>query len=175
MTNLDWVLIAFVVLAALGGYKRGLVGTALWLIGIVVGAVLGARLAPHFLSGGSSSRYTALIGLVGAFVGVAVCQMIASIIGRSIRTGLHLLPPLHLLDSLGGAVVGAVWGLALVWIASAVALQIPGHRKLRKDVRRSHVVHRIDEVAPPHDILHVQKQLVKFAAMVRTDLPGSPR
>jgi uncharacterized membrane protein required for colicin V production len=164
MTNLDWVLIAFVVVSALGGYKRGLIGTALGLVGLIVGAVIGARLAPHFLS--AHTRYSALVGLFGALIGVALGQVIAAIIGKTIRTGLHLLPPLHLLDSLGGAAVGAVWGLALVWVAGAVALQIPGHAKVRKDVRHSHVIRRLDKIAPPHDLLHVQKKLVKFAAMI---------
>jgi hypothetical protein len=167
MTNLDWVLIGIVVLTGLGGYKRGLIGTVLSLAGLIVGAIVGARIAPTLLSGGSDSRYTALIGLVGAGIGIAVCQVIAGMVGKTIRGGLHLLPPLHLLDSLGGAAIGAVWGLALVWVASAVALQIPGHAKLRKDVRHSHVVRRLDKIAPPHDLLHVQKQLVRFEAMVR--------
>jgi uncharacterized membrane protein required for colicin V production len=165
MSNLDWVLVAFVVITALGGYKRGLIGTALSLVGLVAGAIVGARVAPHLFS--SDSRYTALVGLVGAIVGIALFQAVAAIIGGMIRTGLHLLPPLRLLDSLGGAVVGAVWGLALIWVASAVALQIPGHKKLRKDVRHSKVVHRLDKIAPPHDLLHVQKQLVRFAADLR--------
>ncbi|HEY4348871.1 MAG TPA: CvpA family protein [Gaiellaceae bacterium] len=169
MTNLDWVLIAFVVLTGLSGYKRGLIVTILSLIGLVVGAIVGARVAPHLLS--SHTRYTALIGLVGSGVGIAVFEVAARIVGRTIRGGLHLLPPLHLLDSLGGAVIGALWGLALVWVASAVALQIPGHAKLRKHVRHSHVVRRLDKIAPPHDLLHVQKQLVRFAAMVRSEHP----
>ncbi len=164
MTNLDWVVIGFVVITALGGYKRGLIGTVLSLLGLVVGAVVGARVAPHLLS--TNTRYSALVGLVGAFVGIAVFQLIASMIGKTIRTGLHLLPPLRLLDSLGGAAVGALWGFALVWVAGAVVLQIPGNSKIRRDVRHSHVIRRLDKVAPPHDLLHVQKQLVTFVASI---------
>jgi hypothetical protein len=142
------------------------IGTVLSLAGLVAGAVIGARIAPHLLSAGSHSRYTALAGLVGAFLGVGVCQLAAAIIGKSIRGGLRLLPPLHLLDSLGGAVLGALWGLALVWVATAVVLQVPGHKDARRDVRRSHVVRRLDRVAPPHDLLHVQKQLALIASKI---------
>jgi hypothetical protein len=102
VTNLDWVIAAVVVLSALGGYRRGLIRTVFWLVGLTAGAVVGARLAPHLLAAGTHSRYTAAVGLVGAFVGVAVCQLLAALGAKLIRGGLHLLPPLHLLDSLGG-------------------------------------------------------------------------
>ena len=137
MTNLDWVIAAVVVLSALGGYRRGLIRTVFWLVGLIAGAVVGARLAPHFLSAGPHSRYTAAVGLVGAFAGVAVCQLLTALAAKLIRGGLHLLPPLHLLDSLGGLALGGVWGLALCWVVGAVALQIPGHPKMRRDVRQS--------------------------------------
>ena len=169
MTNLDWVIVAVAALSALAGYRRGLIGTAFWLIGLVAGAVIGARVAPHLLSAGTHSRYTALIGLLGAIAGVAVCQLIASLIARSIRGGLHLLPPLHLLDSLGGAVVGAACGFALCWVVGAVALQLPGHHpKMRREVRQSEVLSRLDKVVPPQDILRVQKQLASIASRLES-------
>jgi uncharacterized membrane protein required for colicin V production len=166
VTRIDWIVLGFVGLTALGGYRRGLVGTALSLIGLALGAVVGARVAPEFLSAGSHSRYTALVGLVGAFVGVGAFQLVAAILARTIRGGLRLLPPLRLLDSLGGLAVGVVWGLALVWVAGAVALQIPGQPKIRQDVKRSKVVHRLDRIAPPHDLLLVQKKLVSLTSLL---------
>jgi len=168
VTNLDWVIVAVVVLSGLAGYRRGLIATAFWLVGLVVGAVVGARVGPHLLSAGTHSRYTALIGFLGALVGVAVCQLVASLLARTIRGGLHLLPPLHLLDSLGGLAVGAVWGAALCWVVGAVALQVPGHPKVRREVRHSEVLRRLDKVAPPHDILRVQKQLASLATRLES-------
>jgi hypothetical protein len=133
-------------------------------VGLVVGAVVGARLAPHFVHEGAHSRYTALVGLGAALAGVVVFQMLASAIAGMVRGSLRLLPPLHLLDSVGGAVVGAAWGLALAWVVGAVALQIPGHPKVRRAVRQSEVLQRLDHIAPPHDILRIQKRLVSFEA-----------
>jgi uncharacterized membrane protein required for colicin V production len=164
---LDWIILGLIALAALGGWRRGLVVTAFSLAGIVVGAVVGARAAPHFLAAGPHSRYTALVGFAGAIVGMAAFRLFAALLARTIRGGLRLLPPLHLLDSLGGAVVGAACGLALAWVAGAVALQIPGHPKVRKDVRRSKVLDRLNEVAPPHDILLVQKHLATIVSDLR--------
>jgi uncharacterized membrane protein required for colicin V production len=150
-------------LTAWAGFRRGIITTALSLAGLVLGGVVGARLAPHFLSHGVSSRYTALVGLGCAFGGIIVFQLLATMLGKTIRGGLHLLPPLHLLDSIGGLVVGALWGLVLAWIVGAVVLQIPGHPKWRHAVRQSQVMRRLDQVAPPHDILLVQKRFTALA------------
>ena len=132
----------------------------------MLGGVVGARLAPHFLAHGVSSRYTALVGLGCAVGGIVVFQLLANVLAHTIRGGLRLLPPLRLLDSLGGLAVGAAWGLVLVWIVGAVALQIPGHTKVRRDVRQSEVMRRLDQVAPPHDILLVQKRFTTIASTV---------
>jgi uncharacterized membrane protein required for colicin V production len=168
VTNLDWIIVAIVVLSALGGFRRGLIRTGFWLVGLVGGAVIGARVAPHLLEAGTHSRYTAVIGLVGALIGVVIFQLLASVIAGMIRGGLRLLPPLRLLDSLGGLAVGAVWGLALCWVLGAVALQVPGHPKVRREVRQSKVLHRLNQVAPPHDVLRIQKQLASIASRIQT-------
>jgi uncharacterized membrane protein required for colicin V production len=168
INTLDWIIVGIVVLTALGGYKRGVVGTVLSLAGLILGSTVGSRLAPHFLSGGAHSRYTALIGLVGAFIGIAVFQVLTSILAKSIRGGLHFLPPLHLLDSLGGLAIGAVWGLALAWVAGAVVLQVPGHKQWKHDVRHSKIERRLDKIAPPHDLLRVQKRFLAIASQMST-------
>ena len=113
-----------------------------------------------------SSRYTALVGLGCAFGGIVVFHLIAKMLATTIRGGLRLLPPLRLLDSLGGLGVGAVWGLVLVWIVGAVALQIPGHPEVRRAVRESKVMQRLDQVAPPHDILLLPKQFTEIASTI---------
>ena len=126
--------------------------------------MVGARAAPHFLTAGPHTRYTALVGLGGALIGMAAFRLFATYLAGTIRGGLRLLPPLGLLDSLGGAAVGAAWGLALAWVAGAVALQIPGHPEVRKDVRQSEVLDKLNTVAPPHDILLVQKHLATIVS-----------
>jgi hypothetical protein len=60
-----------------------------------------------------------------------------------------------MLDSLGGAAAGALMGLVLIWVAGAVALQIPGYPKVRSQVKSSQVLSRLDKLAPPKDILKV--------------------
>ena len=107
MTRVDWIALGIAALSALSGLRRGLIATVLSLAGITAGAVIGGRLAPQFLHGGSQSRYTPLAALAGAIVGAALVQGFAALVGASLRRALFVLPPLRLLDSIGGLVAGA--------------------------------------------------------------------
>ena len=159
MTTLDWILVGFIALSALSGYRRGLISTALSFAGLFFGAVIGARVAPHLLSTSTNAHYGALVGLGGALAGAAVLQTVGSLIGSFTRTGLHLVPPLRFLDSLGGLVAGALAGAVLVWIGSSAAAQLKGQQKVHDQVSRSHVIHRLDQIAPPHDLLKIRTPL----------------
>src|SRR5579862_670186 len=160
MTRVDLVIVGFVVVTALLGFRRGLVKTILSLAGFAIGAVVGARVAPHVLAHSTSSHYSALIGLAGAVVLAVVFQFLAGVLGSFFRAGLRLAPPLRLLDSLGGLAAGAIWGLVLAWVVGAVAVQVPGHPKWGRDARQSKVLHRLDKIAPPHDVLELRASLL---------------
>src|SRR4051794_11906662 len=114
MTILDWVLVAFIVLAAVVGMRKGLIVSALSLAGIAIGAVLGARIAPHLLHGGSSSAYTPLAALAGAAVLAVLFEVGGSLAGAFLRSGLKL-SPLRALDSAGGLILGAAAAVAIRW------------------------------------------------------------
>jgi S1-C subfamily serine protease len=174
MTKVDWIALGVVALAALAGLRRGLVATALSLGGLVFGAVVGARLGPHFLHGGAASPYTPLAGLVGAVVGAALLQAVGSLLGSLARGGLAIVPPLRALDSVGGLAAGALWGLALVWVAGAVALQVPGQTSLRREVQRSEVLRRLNRVAPPRTVLRALARVDPFPAIAGPPPPSVP-
>ena len=161
MTRLDWIIVGFAAFTALMGYRRGLIRSALSLAGLVAGAVIGARVAPHVLSGGDGSRYTALIGLAGAFIGASVLQAAGSAVGGMFRSTLHFAPPLRLLDSAGGLAAGAVWGLVLCWVVGAVALQLPGHSQWHSDARRSELLRRLNQVVPPREVLQLRSNVIE--------------
>lgn len=174
MTRVDWIALAIAALSALSGLKRGLIATALSLGGLAAGAVLGARLAPHVLHNGSSSPYTPLAGLVGALVGALILQTVASIVGSFARGSLAVIPPLRMLDSLGGLVAGAALGLALVWVAGAVLLQIPGQTTLRREVQRSVILQRLNELAPPRAVLRAFARVDPFPSIAGPAPPALP-
>ena len=68
MTRVDWIALGVIGLGALVGFRRGFVESVLSLGGLVLGAYLGSRIAPHVLPG-ADSAYTPLIGLAGAIGG----------------------------------------------------------------------------------------------------------
>src|SRR5205085_324719 len=121
---------------------------------IVAGAVLGARIGPHLLHHGAHSPYTPLAALAGAAILAIVLESVASFAGSAARSSLRV-TPLGPLDSLGGMVLGALGGLAVVWIAGAVALLLPGQTKLRQSAQQSFLIRRLDSFAKPRRLLDV--------------------
>ena len=172
MTRVDWIIVALAAFTAVMGYRRGLLRSALSLAGLAAGAVVGSRLAPHVLSGGQDSRYTTLVALAGAFIGASVLQTAGSWLGGMFRGSLRMMPPLRLLDSLGGLAAGALWGLVLAWVVGAVALQVPGHPEWHRDARRSEVLQRLNEFVPPREVLQLRAGLL--ARLSSTDRVESP-
>jgi S1-C subfamily serine protease len=164
MTTVDWIAAAVIGLAALNGLRRGLVGGAFSLAGILAGAYLGAKLAPQFLSG-SESPYTPLVALGGAVVLGALLQSAATVAANAIRRSLFVVPPLRVLDSLGGLALGAAAGAAIVWVAGAVALHTPGQTQLREEVQRSRILSEINERVPPSRLLDAIARVDPFAAI----------
>ena len=164
MTTVDWIAVGVIALAALSGLRRGLIGGVLGLAGIAIGAYFGAKLAPEFLSG-SESPYTPLVALGGAAVLVILLQSVASMAGGAIRTSLFVLPPLRWLDSLGGLVLGAAAGAAIVWVLGAVALHLPGQRELREEVQRSRILGEINERVPPSRLLDAIARVDPFLSI----------
>jgi S1-C subfamily serine protease len=73
------------------------------------------------------------------------------------------LPPLRLVDTLGGIMLGAATGIALVWVAGAVALHVPGQVKLREEVQRSRILGEINERVPPGRLLDAIARVDPFA------------
>jgi S1-C subfamily serine protease len=164
MTTVDWIAVAVIGLAALNGLRRGLVGGAFSLAGIAAGAYFGAKLAPEFLSG-SESPYTPLVALGGAIVLGALLQSAAAVAANAIRRTLFVVPPLRVLDSLGGVALGAAAGAAIVWVAGAVALHTPGQTELREEVQRSRILSAINERVPPSRLLDAIARVDPFAAI----------
>src|SRR5205807_4569076 len=80
LTRVDWIAVIVVAVTALGGLRRGLIGTAFSLAGIAGGAIAGARVAPHVLHGGTSSPYLPVAALAGAVVRAVLLQSVAATI-----------------------------------------------------------------------------------------------
>jgi S1-C subfamily serine protease len=169
----DWFAVVIVVVAALGGYRRGLVISAFSLVGLAAGAYIGSRIAPHLLRGGSASTWTPVAGLVGAVLGAMLFQFVALFVGSSIRGGLKL-TPLRLLDTAGGLLLGVAIGLAIVWVGASVALLSPGQTRLREEVERSAIVKQLDAALPPRTLLNLLARIDPFPSIVGPRAPSLP-
>ena len=174
MVNLaDWVAIAIVLLAAVGGLRRGLVLSAFSLIGLAAGAYVGSRIAPHVLHGGSNSTWTPVAGLVGAVLGAVLLQFGALVAASFIRGGIRV-TPLRLIDSAGGLLLGGAIGLAIVWVGASVALLSPGQTRLRQEVERSAIVKQLDSALPPRTLLNLLARIDPFPSIMGPRGPSLP-
>lgn len=154
MTGVDWLIVVFTVLLAFYGYLQGFIVGVLSLAGFALGALLGTRLAPLLLSGGSHSRYAPLFGLLGALLAGGVLASGLEGVGMRARAALRV-PGLRAVDGLLGATLTAAVGLGIAWIIGAVALQSPGSTALRTDIQRSAILRELNQLLPPSGpILH---------------------
>ena len=173
LKTVDWIALALIGLTAVAGLRRGLVATALSLGGLVAGAYLGSRAAPHLLHGGANSPWTPLASLGGAVVGALLLQTAAGIAGSFARGGLKV-TPFRFVDSFGGLVLGAATGVALVWVVGATALLVPGQPALRRAVQQSQIVRRLDETVAPSRLLHFLARIDPFPSIAGPAAPSRP-
>jgi S1-C subfamily serine protease len=173
VTRVDWLALGFVALAAFAGLRKGLVGSALSAVGIVAGAVIGARLAPHLLAGGDESPYTPIVALAGAAAGALLLETIGSLVASAVRRS-FLLGPLRPIDSAGGLALGAAAGFALVWVAGAVALHLPGRAELRRTAQRSEVLQRLNAIVAPARLMDALQRVDPFPTIAGPAAPVDP-
>jgi S1-C subfamily serine protease len=149
MTLLDWGIVAFALVLAVWGYQQGLIVGALTLAGFGVGAILGGRLGPELLSGGSESPYAPLVAAVAALLLGAIAAVTLEGLGLALRARLVRGPATQVVDGVGGAALIAALALGLAWVFGAVALHTPGATELRGDVQRSAILRALNRLLPP--------------------------
>jgi S1-C subfamily serine protease len=149
MTQLDWIILAFVAVLALFGFRQGFIVGVLSFGGFALGAFIGTRLGPLLLSQGTSSPYAPAFGLVGALLAGAILASGMEGLARRLRRGTLLIPGVGLLDGALGAALSAAVGLGIVWIVAAVVAQLPGQSQLRADIQRSAILGELNQLLPP--------------------------
>jgi S1-C subfamily serine protease len=160
----DWIAIAVVVLTAVGGVRRGLVTGVLSLGGLFAGAIVGARAVPGIV--GDLGGWTPLVALVGAALGGILGQTVGLFVGHTARKSMLPLPPLRVLDSAGGVLLGAATGLALCWVAGAALLYMPGQNDLRRVAQESSILSGLTEALPPERVIAALERIDTFSAIV---------
>ena len=94
-----------------------------------------------------------------------ILQSAAGFAGGTIRKSLFVVPPLRVLDTLGGGVLGAAAGVALVWVLGAAALHVPGQTELRRLAQESRILTRLNEEVPPSRLLDAIARVDPFGAI----------
>ena len=174
VTRVDWLALIVIAFAAVVGYRKGLIASALSVVGIVVGAIVGARLAPHLLAEGSASPYTPLVGLAGAAVGAVLLETLGTIAGTLLRTRVGVGTTGRTFDAAGGLLLGAAAGVAVVWVLGTVALQLPGRPGLRESVQRSLLLQKLNTVVPPAKMLRALARVDPFPTITGPAAPVAP-
>jgi len=150
MSLVDVGIVLFVIALAAVGFTRGLIASALPLIGFVGGVAAGARIGPALLPDGAESSYAPLVAvsagiLLGAFLAVALDGL-----GRRLRARIGG-GGIGVADGVGGALLLAALGLLLAWGFGAVALHASGSqaRDLRELVQKSAILGALNDALPP--------------------------
>jgi S1-C subfamily serine protease len=172
VTRLDWIVLAVIVFTALLGLWQGFTIGVLSALGMIAGALIGARLAPHLLPDGAESPYTPLVALAGAAGFAILFELLGSTAGAAVRRKLP--EALRTVDSVGGLALGALGGLVLVWLIAAVALQLPGQEDLRREVQRSAVLRKLNELVPPRSALRALARVDPFPSITGPVPPVGP-
>jgi S1-C subfamily serine protease len=171
----DLVVLLAVVLAAVAGYRIGLVARALSWVGLVAGLVVAARLLPLVLDQVESSQpgnrlLVALLVLLGGALGgqalgLAVGGRASSALPWSSRP----------LDHVAGAVIGGGGVLVAVWLLLPAMAEVQGGAA--RLVRDSSIARAIHDVAPePPDAVAALRELVDESGIPRVfdDLRRAP-
>jgi S1-C subfamily serine protease len=142
---LDLILVVLIVASAFSGYRQGFVVGVLSFVGLLGGAVIGAKLAPlvakHFA------------GTVAPFAAVVIVFAIASLgrvaagaLGGILRRRLRW-QPARTVDSVGGAVVSGLAVLLIAWFIGSSLVQAP-FPSVARQVNGSRVLAAVDHQVP---------------------------
>lgn len=163
--NLNWVdvlVLVLALLAAASGWRQGVATAVLAFTGVLLGAVVGVRLAPLVIEPVHSTAARAALGVGVVVLLVAVGETAGVLLGRAIRATLKQ-RAVRTLDSALGSVVQALGVLVAAWML-AVPLTSAAGTGLAGAVRGSAVLAEVNNVLP----MQAQKLPAEFGALLNT-------
>lgn len=147
MNGLDIIILLFVVLVVARGVRSGFLAGAISLVGVVLGASFGSRLAPVLLGEGEDPVVGAGITLASVFAFAVLGDVLARALSRSLRTRLTG-PASEVLDGLGGGALGLVLSLTMVWVMGIFALQAGALSGVHETLRGSAILNTLNDQMP---------------------------
>lgn len=146
MDGLDIVLIIVCFGFGLSGYRQGFIVGVLSFAGFLGGGALGAKYANSLHASLHIGLNAALFGLLVVIVFAVVGQLIATLIGASLRREMSW-QSLRTLDSVGGGAVSVISVLLVAWLLGT-ALANTSIGGVSREVRGSSVLHGVDQLMP---------------------------
>ena len=160
MNTLDLLVLAFAAMAALGGYRLGLLARVTSWIGMIVGAYTGARLLEPVLRNlDTASPSQLLLVTSGTLLGTAfIGQAIGLVVGRK----LHIALPFggaRQLDRVAGGGAGALGVFVALWLLLPLMGDVRGWAAVQS--RTSLIAEWIDQHVPdPPDTVATLRRFV---------------
>ena len=142
----DVVVVILALLAAVSGWRHGVAVALLSFVGVLIGAVLGLRLAPLVAAQVESQQAKVLLGVGAVVLLVALGEATGVYLGRFIRDRIRREGTLKV-DSTLGAGVQAVAVVVAAWLI-ALPLASTGFPTLTGGIRDSRVLAGVDGVMP---------------------------
>jgi S1-C subfamily serine protease len=146
MDGLDIALIVVCFGFGLSGYRQGFVVGFLSFAGFLGGGALGARYATSLHSWLHIGLNAALFGLLVVIILAVLGQLVATVIGASLRREMKW-RPLRTVDSVGGGAVSVISVLLVAWLVGT-ALANTSVGGVSRQVRNSSVLRGVDQVMP---------------------------
>jgi S1-C subfamily serine protease len=147
VNTIDLFIALFVFVVVLRGARTGFLAGVFSLVGVVLGASLGSRLALLLLPESQSPIFGAGITLLSILAFAVIGEVAARAAGGALRARLPGQAS-QALDSLGGAALGLVLSLALVWAVGLFVLQSPPLAELQPAVKESRILQALNERMP---------------------------
>jgi S1-C subfamily serine protease len=147
VNTLDLFIALFMLLIVLRGARTGFLAGVFSLVGVVLGASLGSRLALLLLPEAQSPIFGAGITLLSILAFAVLGEVVARAAGGALRARLSS-PASEALDGLGGAVLGLILSLVLVWAVGIFALQTPPLAGLHPAVKESRILQTLNKRMP---------------------------
>ena len=147
MGVLDLFIVLFVVLVVARGARTGFLSGVFSLVGVVLGVSVGSRLAPLLVPENEGLVFRAGVTLASILAFAVLGDVLARAVGNSIRSRLRSSASAKL-DGLGGAALGLVLSLTLVWVVGLFVLQAPTLAGAHSTVRDSRILQALNERMP---------------------------
>jgi len=142
----DALVLVLALAAVVAGARQGMVTALASLAGVLLGLLLGFKLAPLLVEQFASPVTKVAFTLAILVLMVALGETVGVLIGRSVRDRMHI-ESIRQVDSALGTVVLALAVLVVAWLV-ALPLSSAGFPGLAAAVKRSTVLGAVDKVMP---------------------------